>query len=262
MHVCPRRSASSIPEPVLEYSTPQWAHGIRYRSVYYGSFRWDSSTSAPHQCHTSNRLPTRFLTFLSLNSSTRASSGVIVAHLIPTLCFCISCGRHLYVRQKSERSHFYGMSRIDRDLIVCGISMRQTQIVVLHVHIHVRKYQLQSTGPPNRHLISVTSHPNGPFLLSFSRSLYRQHRVRMVCWRFRRGRDDLVISSPSRSTTGSVTLIFSPVANRRIVDPIIQNVLRHRNVSICVVPTRSAEDMATATLLLGNIDSPPNRRVT
>jgi hypothetical protein len=60
------------------------------------------------------------------NSSTRASSGVIVAHLTPTPCCLI------------------GVGRVDGDLVVGRVAVLDPQVVVLQLDVEVRA---GSAGP-------------------------------------------------------------------------------------------------------------------
>ena len=64
--------------------------------------------------------------FLRLNSLTRASSGVIVAHLTPTPCL------------------LDGVRRIDRDLVVGGVAVLDAEVVVVEIDVEVRG---RSAGP-------------------------------------------------------------------------------------------------------------------
>ena len=60
---------------------------------------------------------------LRLNSLTRASSGVIVAHLTPTPCFLMAYGG------------------IDGHLIVGGVAMLDAEVVVVKIDVEVREDQ-------------------------------------------------------------------------------------------------------------------------
>ena len=64
--------------------------------------------------------------FFRPNSSTRASSGVIVAHLTPTPYCLIAFGR------------------VDRDLVVGRVAVLDAEVVVLQVDVEVRA---GSAGP-------------------------------------------------------------------------------------------------------------------
>jgi hypothetical protein len=65
-----------------------------------------------------------FHIFFRPNSSTRASSGVIVAHLTPTPYFLDRDGR------------------VDGDLVVGGVAVLDAEVVVLQVDVEVRQDQL------------------------------------------------------------------------------------------------------------------------
>ena len=80
-----------------------------------------------------------FHIFLRPNSSTRASSGVIVAHLTPTPCRLIA------------------LAAVDRHLVVGGVAVLDAEVVVLEVHVEVRQDQLVLDELPDdaRHLVAV-----------------------------------------------------------------------------------------------------------
>lgn len=79
--------------------------------------------------------------FFNLNSSTLCSSGVIVAHLMPTLCFRIACAASIVTWS------FVWSLKIFI-FIVNGpfysqflLPVRQTQIIIKAFNFHVREYQ-------------------------------------------------------------------------------------------------------------------------
>ena len=73
------------------------------------------------------------------NSSTRASSGVIVAHLTPTPCSLDRVGR------------------VDRDLVVRGVAALDAEVVVLELDVEVGQDQLVLDELPDDpgHLVAV-----------------------------------------------------------------------------------------------------------
>ena len=77
--------------------------------------------------------------FFRPNSSTRASSGVMVAHLTPTPCCLIAFGR------------------VDGDLVVGRVAVLDAEVVVLQVDVEVREDQLVLDELPDdpRHLVAV-----------------------------------------------------------------------------------------------------------
>jgi hypothetical protein len=80
-----------------------------------------------------------FHIFLRPNSSTRASSGVMVAHLTPTPCFLIAFGG------------------VDGDLVVGGVAVLDAQVVVFQVDVEVGQDQLVLDELPDDagHLVAV-----------------------------------------------------------------------------------------------------------
>ena len=76
---------------------------------------------------------------LRLNSFTRASSGVMVAHLMPTPHFLIACGR------------------VDRHLVVGGVAVLDAEVVVLDRQVEERQDQLVLDQLPDDagHLVAV-----------------------------------------------------------------------------------------------------------
>ena len=80
-----------------------------------------------------------FHIFLRPNSSTRASSGVIVAHLTPTPCFLMACAASM------------------RDLVVVASRDLDREVVVLEVHIEVGVDQAVLDELPNdsRHFVAI-----------------------------------------------------------------------------------------------------------
>ena len=77
--------------------------------------------------------------FFRPNSSTRASSGVIVAHLTPTPYLLDRVGG------------------VDRDLVVGGVAALDAEVVVLQVDVEVRQDQLLLDERPDDagHLVAV-----------------------------------------------------------------------------------------------------------
>ena len=80
-----------------------------------------------------------FHIFFRPNSSTRASSGVIVAHLTPTPCCLIAFGG------------------VDGDLVVGGVAVLDAEVVVLQVDVEVRQDQrvLDELPDDPGHLVAV-----------------------------------------------------------------------------------------------------------
>ena len=76
---------------------------------------------------------------LRLNSLTRASSGVMVAHLTATPCFLVAFGR------------------VDRDLVVGPVARLDAEVEVLQVDVEIRKDQRLADLLPDdaRHLVAV-----------------------------------------------------------------------------------------------------------
>ena len=77
--------------------------------------------------------------FLRPNSSTRASSGVIVAHFTPTPCCLIAFGG------------------VDRDLVVGRVAVLDAEVVVVELDVEVRQDQpvLDELPDDARHLVAV-----------------------------------------------------------------------------------------------------------
>jgi hypothetical protein len=128
-----------------------------------------------------------FHIFFSLNSFTRASSGVMVAHLMPTPTLCSVCGtpgvqsgnwQHHMRPSSCQRtcrhetsltptpasaggiaatpkiSYLDGVRRINRDLVIGLIPVRQPQVVVLDLHVHIREDELHGmTASARQHLL-------------------------------------------------------------------------------------------------------------
>ena len=122
------------------------------------------------------------------NSSTRASSGVIVAHLTPTPCSLIAFGR------------------VERDLVVGGVALRDPEVEVEELDVEVGQDQLLLDERPDDpgHLVAVelddrvldldlrhvTSRPAGAAMLSAS-----ERRARRL------GRTWRVVSAGGRTGT-------------------------------------------------------------
>jgi hypothetical protein len=83
-----------------------------------------------------------FHIFLRLNSFTRASSGVMVAHFTPTPWL------------------LDGVGRVDRHLIVGGVTVLHAQVVVVQLKVQIREDQLVLDHLPDDagHLVAVDVH--------------------------------------------------------------------------------------------------------
>lgn len=80
---------------------------------------------------------------LSLNSFTRASSGVIVAHLTPTEYFLIASALSIVTSHKSSARVMPLMGLGMQTLVVCLVSVWQAEVVVLQIDIEVRVDELR-----------------------------------------------------------------------------------------------------------------------
>ncbi len=80
----------------------------------------------------------------SLNSFTRASSGVIVAHLMPTLCLRIASAASTvtlsFVCDACIRQDVDAVGLVD----TYRVTVLQAQVVVLDVQLKVRKNELET----------------------------------------------------------------------------------------------------------------------
>lgn len=76
--------------------------------------------------------------------STRFSSGVIVAHLTPTLCFnmALLCGVIGFKVRSVRKKKRYRIRSINGNLVIGLVSVFHTKIIVLEVDVEERKNEL------------------------------------------------------------------------------------------------------------------------
>ena len=89
---------------------------------------------------------------LSPNSSTLASSGVIVAHFMPTPTRCRSQSIKHHVRNgstarlQSNLSCLYSVCGVNRDLVVSIVTVRESKIEILCLQVQIWKDELHTTS--------------------------------------------------------------------------------------------------------------------